>query len=77
MRGLLSRIFGDQAAPTPAQAAPVDSLTRCEREIAEAVSRRRAARLARPTRDEAKRFARARPKTDQLAREMAMAPVAC
>lgn len=60
-------------APT---SAPVDALTQCDAEIAEAVARRRDARRARPAPSEAKRFAHARPKVDQLRRERAMDLVA-
>ncbi len=62
-------IITRRPAPT---AAPVDPLTRCDAEIAEAVARRRAARLARPEPNEAKRFARARPMVERLRREHAM-----
>jgi hypothetical protein len=65
-------ILTRRPAPTVAL---VDPLTRCDAEIAEAVARRRAARLARPEPNEAKRFARARPMVERLRYERAMAAV--
>jgi hypothetical protein len=65
-------IFTRRPAPT---SAPVGPLARCEAEIAEAVGRRRETRRARPALTEEKRFARARPKLEQLKREIATMPV--
>lgn len=66
MRGLISRIFRGQA-PSPA-ARPMTAGEALDASIAA----RREHRLAQPPRTERKRFERARPKVEQLRRDVAM-----
>ncbi|MFS0771061.1 hypothetical protein [Sphingomonas sp. 1P08PE] len=63
MRGLIARILAGQAAPVrhPLVA-----------DIEDSIAARRRERLSRPASNEAKRFARAQPKVDQLRHEYAM-----
>jgi hypothetical protein len=60
MRGLIARLLAGQAP------APAPSI------IDAGIAQRRAERLSRPERNEAKRFARAAGKVEQLRREIAM-----
>jgi hypothetical protein len=66
MRGLIHRIFAGQASsPAPRMMTPGEALDA-------AIAQRREARRAKPLVTEAKRFAHARPKVEQMRHELAM-----
>lgn len=73
MWGLIKRAVAGRA-PEPVQqvANPVDTL---DAEIARGIAHARARRLARPYRDESKRFQHARPKLVELKHAIAMQQV--
>lgn len=66
MRGLIARMLAGQArSPAKRPVTPGEALDA-------SIAARRELRLAQPPRDERKRFERARPKVEQLRRDIAM-----